>query len=138
MVKARGYFMIPTPGTIAVDDSGNPLNASRDTVFTLYVETKSKTVKWERAWKNGRSFALIPSQINKEEIVGTAKKDNGKIVIAPGNSNTLWRLELADDQKKEKLPQAAQQGILLKGRSGNKPFYIVIKSLTELASPEYQ
>ena len=131
--------MIPTPGTIAVDDNGRPLHAHRDTVFSLYVETKNNAVKWERAWKNGRSFTLIPFKITGKEIVGPAKSGDKKIEMAAGNGNTLWKLELADDLQKQKPPKpATPDGILLKAKNGNQLLYIEIKSLTELASPEFQ
>jgi hypothetical protein len=139
VIKACGYFMIPTPGTIAVDDNGRPLNPFRDTVFTLYVETKSNSIKWERAWKGGRSFNVIPLKIGQGEIVGKSKTGEKKVEASAGKGNTLWKLELADDTQKQKAPKpASHRGILLKAMNGKRPLYIEIKSLVELSSPEYQ
>ena len=138
LVRAQGYFTVPTRGTIAVDDNGRPLDPGRDSVFVLIVETKSNAIKWERAWKDGRSFSLLVSKISGKETLGRSRAGEN-IEMAPGKGNTLWKIELADDAQKRKAPERmAHHDILVQAKSGNKSFFISIKSITELASPEYQ
>ncbi len=139
VVKAYGFYMIPMPGTIRVDDNGRPVD-KRDTVFNLYVETKGNNIHWERAWKNGSSFAVIPSRVNMAKVlVGESLSEKKKIELSPQKGGLLWQLELSDDSKHQKAPQRLSGAeVLLKGKWKNKTFYYKIKSLSELASPLYQ
>lgn len=138
-VRLTGFFMIPGPGTIMADENGQAIDPVRDTVFTLYVETKNSSVQWETAWKNNRSFSVIPQPVTTALVVGETKSTGRKISISPSSGNTLWQLELSDDQQKTRPPQhVSGHEVLLKGISNNQPFFVKLSSLTELASPLYQ
>jgi hypothetical protein len=138
-VRSTGFFMIPSPGTIMADENGQAIDPVRDTVFTLYVETKNPSVKWETAWKNNRSFSVIPQPLTTALVVGETKSTGRKISLSPSTGNTLWQLELSDDQQKTRPPQSVSGNeVLLKGVSNKKPFFVKLSSLTELASPLYQ
>ncbi len=140
IVRSDAYYVIPIPGNIPVDDNGNPLELKRDTVFTVYIEAKSSGIQWEKAWKNGRYFSIIPAVIKKSKVeVGETKTENKKIVLTPQKGNTLWQLELSDDNKHQKSPQSLLSGgILLKGKWNNQSsFFHKITRLTEMASPSH-
>lgn len=140
VVKSNAFFMIPMPGTVPVDEQGNEVRPQRDTVYFIYVETKEKDIKWERAWKNGRSFSVIPSALREAKTVITSGLGgNQKIRISPADGNTVWQIELSDDQQKAAAPQPLKAGeILLIGKEKGKAFYVTINTVTEIASPEYQ
>ena len=139
IVKSSGYFMIPAQGTIEVDDIGEPISKKRDSVFLVIVETKSGNIDWAKAWRGDRSFSIIPSQIKEKLVVGFTRLGNKPIEIAPSSGNFLWRLELSDDQAKEKLPQQITSSeILISGFKNNKRFVAKTNTVTELASPLYQ
>jgi hypothetical protein len=138
-VRSTGFFMIPSPGTIMADKNGQPIDPVRDTVFTLYVETRNPSIQWETAWKNNRSFSFTPQPLTKAMAVGETKSTGQKISLSPSPGNTLWQLELSDDQQKTRPPRyVAGNEVLLKGISNNQPFFVKLSSLTELASPLYQ
>lgn len=138
VVKADAFYTIPVPGTIAVDENGQPRNNKRDTVFSIFAETKETNINWEKAWTNGHSYSLtsVNKTNSKIEIGEGATK---KITLTPQSGNTIWQLELSNDQKNEKPPQRlSAMEILLKGQWKNKSFFYKIKSAKELPSPMYQ
>ncbi len=139
LAKVYGFYVIPIPGTIRVDESGRPVD-KRDTVFNVYIETKASDIHWHRAWKNGRSFAVTAFPVNAAKaVVGESRAGQRKIELSAQKGSALWQLELSDDTKHEKAPQRLLGSeVLLKGQWKNKTFYYKIKSLTELASPQYQ
>src|SRR5919107_1847641 len=67
--KAHGYFVIPIPGIVAVDENGRELNNQRDTVIHVYIEVADKSIKWEKAWKGDRSFSLMAFPVTNEKAV---------------------------------------------------------------------
>lgn len=140
VVNSSAFYMIPSPGTIAVDEKGNELPPPRDSVFYLYVETKGSNIQWERAWKDGRSFSVLPVAVNQQRVqVGTDAMKNRNIQLSPASGNTLWQIELSDDLQRNKPPKTVTpHEILLKGIEAGRPVYVTIKSLTQIASPEYQ
>jgi hypothetical protein len=139
VAQVRGYFMIPIPGMVAVDENGRELNNQRDTVVTIYVEVTDSSVKWRKAWRAGRSFSLISYPVNKGQfIVGKTIHDEN-IVLTPQHGNTLFQLQISNDKKYEKSPQRVTgTEILLEGKWKNKLFYYKIKTLAQVASPLYQ
>lgn len=139
-IKAKGFFVVPMPGTIPVDQNGNPMKLNRDTVFYVYAESAGRSLQWERAWHGDRSFTLIPNPVKEGKAdVGEAKSNGRKIQIIPAKGATLTQLELADDEKRTKPPQRIKPNYaLLKYRWNKKAYYVLVGPLTELQSPLYQ
>jgi hypothetical protein len=139
IVKSTGYFFIPTPGTIAVNDKGEPLPGKRDSVFLLFVEIKADNIQWESAWKDGRSFILTATKVKAKVTIGQTKARNQKVEVLPPSPNTLWQLTLSDDEKRSLAPQiTTPDEILLKGRIKNENVFVRVRPLIELTSPLYQ
>lgn len=139
IVKSTGYFFIPTGGTIAVDEKGEPLPVKRDSVFLLFVETKTDNIQWESARKDGRSFFLTATRLTDRVTIGETKAGNQKIELSPANQNTLWQLTLSKQESKNLASQPAAPGeVLLKCRIKNENIFLRVGPLIELNSPLYQ
>ncbi len=137
VVKSDAYYRIPRPGTIQVDESGEPVKSRRDSVFYLYVETVAGNIEWQRAWKGQRSFSLIATKLaaNAQAPAGL-KQDEQPANRASKPGSTLWQIELSDDQQRTPAPQPVQgPEILLSGKKDGRLFYVRTKTLSELPSP---
>jgi hypothetical protein len=140
IIKAEAFYMIPTPGTIPVDDAGQPIPIQRNKMYNVFLEVNGPVPEWTKAWTDGRFFSIISLPIKeKTTIVGKRKEDDQKVVMAAGKGNTLLQLELAPNELFQKPPQPLKRGeILLQGKWKGKPFYYTVTKVRELASPEYQ
>lgn len=140
VVKAYAFYMVPTPGTIPVDENGQPLEYKIDTVFSVFVETRNADMQWLRAWKKNASFALSSSRIKSGSIVvGASRPENKEIRLRAKEGHTLWQLHLSAEQKTVSAPQSLKgQDLLLQGKWKNGTVYHTIRSWTALASPLFQ
>lgn len=140
IVKGSAFYTIPTPGTIAVDDSGNPLPVRRNKVYTIVLEVKDGIPEWSKAWIDNKLFTVIPLAVKQSSMaVGKKRADGNEIVMEAAKGNSLLQLELSPQDSYQQPPQSLKQGeLLLEGKWKGKPFYYKIPMLTELASPHYQ
>ncbi|MDB5208089.1 MAG: hypothetical protein JWR72_3164 [Flavisolibacter sp.] len=140
IVKAEAFYMIPTPGTIAVDDAGQPIPVQRNKVYSVFMEVKDSSLQWTKAWADNKFFSIIPLPINgKTAMIGNKKENDQKVVMAAGNENILLQLELAPNELFQKPPQLLTPGeVLLEGKRQGKLFYYKVSKAVELASPMYQ
>ncbi len=140
IVKASAFYTVRTPGTIPVDDAGQPLAMQLNKVYNLFLEVKDSSLEWIKAWTGDKVFNLIPIAVKGRSAVIGKKRAGGKeIVMTAGEGNFLVQLELSPNNTYQKAPQALKQDdVLLQGKWKGKPFYYKIPTVTELASPEYQ
>jgi hypothetical protein len=140
IVKAAAFYTIPIPGTIPVDDAGQPLAIHREKVYNVFLEVKDNSTVWAKAWTDGKLFSVIPQAIKGTTVVvGKRRRDGTQIVMKAGAQSSLVQLELAPGEVYTKPPQTLANGeILLEGKWKGKNFYYKIPTVIELASPEYQ
>lgn len=140
IIKAAAFYTIPTPGTIPVDDSGNPIQIQHSKVYRIFLEVKGSSPQWTKAWIDEKLFSVIPITVKEKKVViGKRKTDDQKIVMEAGNGNSLVQLELSPGVNSQRPPQVIKPGdLLLEGKWKGKPFYYKVSKVMELASPEYQ
>ena len=67
------------PGNIAVTENGTEI-PSRDTVNLIYIESPAKDIHWSNAWKNGKTFSILPALIDSNSYdIGTQKMTNENV-----------------------------------------------------------
>jgi hypothetical protein len=123
------------PGNIRVDENGNEIT-SRDTVNLIYIESPTEDIHWDTAWKNGKTYFILPTLIDTGSFdVGTNKMTNKNIIIHASAGNKLWQLQLILSEKKN-LPSVTilQDEILLQGTYNGKRILQKIKNQVELNS----
>lgn len=123
------------PGNIAVDANGNEISY-RDTINFIYIETSTDRIQWEMAWKNNKTYAIIPTLIKINPfIAGTNKITNETVKINIENGDKLWELRLVSSEKKVRNPVKMLPGeIVVQGTYNNTKFLQKISKQVELSS----
>ena len=94
ITNIHAFYKVHLPGNIAVSENGIEI-PSRDTVNLIYLESNSKDIQWRNAWKNGKTFIILPTVIDANSYdVGTKKATDENMVIHTTNGNKLWQLQL--------------------------------------------
>jgi hypothetical protein len=133
---AYAFDIVRIPGNIPVGDDGQPLSKVVDTSTIIYVETASRHIEWDTAWKDGRVFLLTGIIVEQTPIeAGVSKTGNEKMTLRPAPGNVIWRLQLIP---LETVSQAGKRNryrdILIRGRAKTKPFWHTITRRVELES----
>lgn len=128
-------YKVHLPGNIRVDENGNEI-PSRDTVNLIYIESPTEDIHWDTAWKNGKTYFILPTLIDTGSFdVGTNKMTNKNIIIHASAGNKLWQLQLILSEKKNLPPVTILQNeILLQGTYNGKRILQKIKNQVELNS----
>jgi len=128
-------YKVHLPGNIRVDENGNEI-PSRDTVNLIYIESPTEGIHWDTAWKNGKTYSILPTLIDTGSFdVGTNKITNENMIIHASAGNKLWQLQLILSGEKNPPPLNILQGeILLGGTYNGKRILQKIKNLVELNS----
>lgn len=129
------FYKVHLPGNIAVDENGNEI-PSRDTINFIYIESPSKDIHWKNAWKNGKTFTILPTLIDAISYdVGTIKTTNEKMLVHVTHGNKLWQLQLiASDEIIAPPEKILQDEILLEGVHHGNQILKTIKNPVELNS----
>ena len=140
IVRAEAFYTIRTPGTIAVDDKGQPVPIQQNKVYSVFLEVKGQVPEWTRAWADEKFFNIIALPLKeKNTVIGSIKENDQQVVMAASNGNTLLQLELSPNELFQKSPEVLKPGeVLLEGKWQGKPFYHKVQKVVELASPMYQ
>lgn len=132
--KSYAFYKISFRGTLQVDDNGRPVNKGIDTLRFLYLEIPGKTAPVvDQLVYKGKMYSAAVYPV-EESYVGNRKKDEKRIVIMPGQKNTLWKVDfspLGSTGTKRKVP-VTKKRIFLKGKVGGKSFTHQIDIETEL------
>ena len=134
-----GVYKVHLPGNVAVDEKGNEI-PSRDTINLIYVESSTDDIHWDTAWKNGKTYFILPTLIDTASFnAGTNKITNGNMIIHASGGNKLWQLQLVVSERKNLPPVTIlQDEILLQGRYNGKRILQKIKNQVELNSTPSQ
>jgi len=130
-----GVYEVHLPGNIAVDQNGNEIS-SRDTLNVIYVETSTKQIQWNVAWKNDKTYSIL-SHLSDTNFIdaGTNTITNEKMIIHASTGNKLWQLRLIPLDSKISSPvKILQDEILLLGSYNGKRILQKIKKQVELNS----
>ena len=129
------FYKVHLPGNIAVTEHGDEI-PSRDTINLVYIESPSKDIHWNNAWKNGKTFTILPTLIDSSSYdVGTKKTTNENMIIHKSAGNRLWQLQLvASDESIPQPEKILQDEILLEGAFHGKKILKKVKNQVELNS----
>ena len=128
-------YKVHLPGNIAINENGNEI-PSRDTVNLIFIESHGKDMHWSNAWKNGKSFSILPTLIDSGTYnIGTKKMTNENMIIHSSSGNKLWQLQLiATDQTIPQPEKLSRDEILLEGIYQRKTILQKVKTQIELNS----
>jgi hypothetical protein len=128
-------YKVHLPGNIAVNENGNEISA-RDTVNLIYIESTAQDIHWNNAWKNGKTFTILPTLIDSNSYdIGTKKMTNENMIIHSSRGNKLWQLQLIVSDEAIKQPEKLlQDEILLEGMYQGKKIFQKIEKQVELNS----
>lgn len=131
----HAFYKVHLPGNIAVTENGNEI-PSRDTVNLIYVESSSKEMHWSNAWKNGKTFTILPTLIDSSSYdIGTKKTTNENVTIHSSDGNKLWQLQLITSDETIPPPEEILQNeILLEGIYQGKKILQKVQNSVELNS----
>lgn len=138
IVQSKAIYYLRTPGALLVDDNGNPLNKTLDTITTIYLEIRGKVPQLEIAWMYGQSFNLVPTIVKANTITAGKKPGSDKEVtfkISKGNS--LITLELTEGTQLPKPQKTGKNEILIQGTQNKKKFFYKVKKILQVSSPEF-
>ena len=138
IVQSKAFYYLRTPGALLVDDNGNPVNKTPDTITTIYLEIRGKVPHLEKAWMYGQSFNLVPTIVKANTVNAGKKPDSDKEVtfkISKGNS--LVSLELTEGKQLPKPQKTGKDEILIQGTQNKKKFYYKVKKIMQVSSPEF-
>ncbi len=138
--NARAYYSVRLPGTLLVDDSGNPVQKEPNVINFIYVETKKgEAINWTLAQKKNKLYSVIATPIERTPYeVGISKATNRKIILSPAKGNSLWQLELVPNESKtlSRITKENTNAILLQGEFKKQKFTIKVDNETELSEPD--
>lgn len=128
-------YKVHLPGNIAVDENGNEI-ASRDTLNFIYIESPTKNIVWDAAWKNGTTYFIRPTLIDSNPFdAGINAITNENMVIHISDNNRLWQLQLIPSEKKLPVPsKIVHDEILLQGKYRGKTILQKINNQVKLHS----
>ena len=129
------YQSVRNAGTIAVDDNGNQISKATDTVFIVYLETKSKEVSWEHAEYKTTDYSIAATVADERPVVIGIDKDTGeRLLFHPAPGNTVWKLELISG--KPGTNASANGSVVIKGKIGDTVFQYSVKKLADVLQPD--
>lgn len=130
------YYSEKMPGIVPTDANGNPQQVKPDTVIVVYIETTSKDISWDTAWKNNRAYKIVPQFFETGSYeAGFEKGSREKIFITAQPGHYLYQLYLQPLGFDQDPPKNVNgNGILLKGQYKGKSFLKKTGSIVEMES----
>jgi hypothetical protein len=132
-------YKVHLPGNIALDENGKEIS-SRDTLNFIFIESPTKGIHWDTAWKNGKTYFILPTLIDTNSFdAGTVAMTNQNMVIHTSGNNKLWQLQLILSERSVPPPSELVPGeILLRGIYQGKRIFQKVKNQLELNSTPSQ
>jgi hypothetical protein len=133
--KTYAYSKESFRGNIPVDEKGNALLKSSDTIRFIFIETKKEdSLIVHAAWNDKQNFSVAVFPVEQKTLeVGKRKTDEKKVIIQISTGNRLWKLELQPLGDSNYLPSIVPQGmIILEGEYKGRIFKLKIKNEVEL------
>jgi hypothetical protein len=126
-------YEVRLPGNIRLDSNGKEVPL-RDTLFTVYVECSSKSIKWNAAWRNDKIYVLRSTIITETSfLAGKKEATNTDMIINISKGNVLWKLQLVPSDENFKAPlETKSNKILLKGKWNGNSFFKWANNLVQI------
>ena len=132
--KVQAFYVVRMPGNIP----SVPSLIRIDTVLTIYLETTSKVITWDTAFKKNHAFLIRAAIIEKTAFeAGRVKKTGEKIIIKPQKGLFLWQLWLEPIEPGLPIPgiqKVMGDAILLQGKYKGKKLVLTVDKAVELAA----
>ena len=138
--KAYAFIEISNPGTIMMDDNGNPVKPNMIIHRFIYIENKGNTKPDIESvqYKNEILTVLVLPVNSSPEEAGKKKMNGEKILLNPAKGNTLWKLELQPLDPKKKINSASSVNkIIINEIKDRKHLKFIMDRDTELQGPMY-
>ena len=128
------FYTEHLPGNIPADEKGNPKPGLPDTVIIVYLETTTKSIRWDTAWQSGNSYKVMAILLETLPFeAGNAKDNDKKIVLNVAKGNYLWQLYLLPIYQEKPLKQQSKGNeILIKGKYKGKKIFRKINGAIQL------
>jgi hypothetical protein len=141
--KIYGYKQKVTPGTIRVDENGNP--APRKTIYNynIYLASTTKVIPTE-IWLNGEAFSVTANEVKETPVEhrNTASATDKSKILVPKTSRRVLQLipSLNKIQKPTKKGKAlsVKNELVLIYKGGSKLYFKTIAELAQLESISMQ
>ena len=139
IVKVQIFLQERMPGTLRVDDNGQPLTQGPFLDYKAIVETLSgKQPTFMKVWIDGVSYFATPIEVKAPYTVGVDKSSQQPVVVNAKAGNKLWQLDLQKDETKPKQMKSSNTNTFVEGEYKGKNFSMPINTpVIRLASPLY-
>ncbi len=134
-IKGYAYGMITLPGTLQVDENGNPVTPKIYKERFIYFFTTCKTKPIINTVLYGKTIVKADVQPSAETYFTAATSADQKVVrLKSSKGNYLWKINVVENNGKS-IPEK-NRSISVSGKIGAKPFLIIMKEEIELKGPE--
>jgi hypothetical protein len=140
IIKTEVFLQERMPGTIAVDENGNPMRQGPFLDYKAIVETApGKQPTFNRVWIDGKSFSVLVNEVIAPYKVGLSKESQQPINVDAGKGNKIWELSLQEDEVDKSLKKSNSTGIVIEGSYNGKAFTLPLNNIPvrRLSSPLY-
>jgi hypothetical protein len=132
VIKALAFFTVIQPGTMPVDENGNPIKLPLNITRTIYLTTTCADKLEIKEIKYGNTLAKTAiNRIDVNDIFLGQDLDGHKINMQTIKGNYLWKVDVVVDDT-ERLGNTK---IYIKSFIQKKSFIIVMKKEIEIEGP---
>ncbi len=130
--KTYAFTREELPGTIMVDEKGEPVKHKGDTTNIIYLETKGTVLDYQIAWIKGIPYKINLLPVNESRVrVGQLMNADKDVVITPKTGNKLWQVVLEPvvlNAKQPVIKGVQPTDIILQGDYKRRKFFYTIKN----------
>jgi hypothetical protein len=140
IIKTAFFLQERMPGTIAVDENGNPMTQGPFLDYKAVVETApGKQPSFNKVWIDGKSYTVSVTEVSAPYKIGLSKDSQQPINVDAGKGNKIWELSLQEDEVDKSFKKSNSRGIVIEGSYNGKAFALPINNIPirRLASPLY-
>lgn len=133
-IKGHAFYIITLPGTMQVDENGNPVPPKINKERFIYFTTTCKTKPIINTVLYGKTVVRADEQPTAENSFTATKTDKKSIRLKAFKGNYLWKINVVEKDGKA-IPDK-KMTITVSGKMGTKPFLIMMKEETQLQGPD--
>jgi hypothetical protein len=141
IVKAQFFLQERMPGTLAVDENGNPVHQGPYLDYKAIVETMpGRQPVINKIWMDGTSYSVTANQVASPHKAGVAKETQEPVIVSAAKGNKIWELLLQKDETgaSGKSNKNNSSNIVIEGTYSGKKFSLPVNTIVKrLASPLY-
>ncbi len=135
--KAQAFYTFTMPGMARADENGNTIDPKPIIDRFIYIECAGTIKpKIDALYYGGVLFtATVEDKAITVVNAGTNKLTGKPILFIPKKGNRVWKFFAVENGNESILPLNVKK-ILLKGSVAKKTFTVILKSETELTTPD--